>query len=38
MYINGKMRHSELIPRMGERGMEENHGGCEFRYDIFDIL
>jgi hypothetical protein len=26
MYLNGKMRPAESIPRMGERGMEESHG------------
>jgi hypothetical protein len=38
MYVNGKMRPVETIPRMGKRGIKENDGGGEFRYDIFDIL
>jgi hypothetical protein len=28
----------ETIPGMGEKGMKENGGGGEFKYDIFDIL
>jgi hypothetical protein len=38
MYVNGKMRPDEPIPRMEERGMKKNHGGSEFSYDMFDIL
>jgi hypothetical protein len=35
MYVNGKM-----IPVEASRneGIEENDGGCEFNYDIFDTL
>jgi hypothetical protein len=29
---------AETIPGMGVRGMKENGGGSEFKYDIFDIL
>jgi hypothetical protein len=35
MYANGKMRHVEIIPGMGEG---ESDGGGEFNYGIFDIL
>jgi hypothetical protein len=35
MYVNGKMIPVETIP--GKVG-EENGGGGEFKYDIFDIL
>jgi hypothetical protein len=28
----------ETIPRMREGMKKENDGGCEFNYDIFDIL
>jgi hypothetical protein len=38
MYVNGKMRLVETVPVMGEGGMKENGEGCEFKYDIFDIL
>jgi hypothetical protein len=38
MYVNGKMMLAEIIPGMGERGIKENGGGGEFKYDIFDIL
>jgi hypothetical protein len=34
MYINGKMRHVETIPGMGEWRIKENGGGSEFKYDI----
>jgi hypothetical protein len=33
MYENGKMRHVETIPRIGNGG-KENAGGGEFNYDI----
>jgi hypothetical protein len=38
MYVNGKMRPVETIPRMGGGGIKENDGGGEFKCDIFDIL
>jgi hypothetical protein len=38
MYINGKMRPVETIPRMGEGNIKKNDGGGEFNYHIFDIL
>jgi hypothetical protein len=38
MYVNGKMRPVETIPGMGKKGIRENHGGGEFKYDIFAIL
>jgi hypothetical protein len=28
----------ETIPGMGRRGIKENDGRSEFKYDIFDIL
>jgi hypothetical protein len=28
----------ETIPGMGVEGINENEGGDEFKYDIFDIL
>jgi hypothetical protein len=34
MYVNGKMRHVETIPRIGEGGMKESDGGAKFKYDI----
>jgi hypothetical protein len=34
MYENGKMRHAETIPGMGEEGIKENDGGGEFNYGI----
>jgi hypothetical protein len=34
MYENGKMRHFEAIPGMGEERLKENDGGVEFNYDI----
>jgi hypothetical protein len=34
MYENGKMRHVESIPEMGERGTKEYDGWGEFNYDI----
>jgi hypothetical protein len=27
-----------FLPGTGERGIKENHGRSEFKYDIFDIL
>jgi hypothetical protein len=39
MYENGKMRHVETIPGMGERGrIKENDGEGEFNYDILSEL
>jgi hypothetical protein len=38
MYVNRKMRPVETILGMGEKGMKENGGGGEFKYNIFDIL
>jgi hypothetical protein len=37
MYVNGKMRPVETLPRMKGRGIKESGGGDEFKYDIFDI-
>jgi hypothetical protein len=34
MFENGKMRHVETIPGMGERGIKENDGEGKFNYDI----
>jgi hypothetical protein len=34
MYENGKMRHVETIPGMGEGGIKGDDGGSEFIYDI----
>jgi hypothetical protein len=33
MYEDGKMRHIETIPGMGEGRIKENDGGGEFKYD-----
>jgi hypothetical protein len=38
MFVNGKMIPVETIPGMEGRGIKENNGGSEFKYDIFDIL
>jgi hypothetical protein len=39
MYVNAKMIPVETIPGMGgERGIKENNGGGELKYDKFDIL
>jgi hypothetical protein len=39
MYVNGKMIPVETILGMGEGGIRENDdGGGEFKYDIFDML
>jgi hypothetical protein len=38
MYINGKMRLVETIPRMGAGDTKESDGGDEFKRDVFDIL
>jgi hypothetical protein len=32
------MRLVEIIPGMGTKGIKENDGGSEFKYDIFEIL
>jgi hypothetical protein len=37
MYVNGKMRPVETIPRMGGRKIKDNGEGSEFKYDIFHI-
>jgi hypothetical protein len=34
MYENGKMRHVETSPGMGEGGITGDDGGSEFIYDI----
>jgi hypothetical protein len=34
----GKTRPVETVPGMKGRGLEENDGGGEFKYDIFDVL
>jgi hypothetical protein len=34
VYENGKMRHVETVPGMGEGEIKENDGGGEFNYDI----
>jgi hypothetical protein len=34
MYVNGKMRPSETIPRMGGGLIKENDGRGKFNYDI----
>jgi hypothetical protein len=31
MYENGKMRHAETIPGMGEEGIKENDGGGQIK-------
>jgi hypothetical protein len=33
MFVNGKMRSAETIPRMGAGGIKENDGGGEFNCD-----
>jgi hypothetical protein len=38
MYVSGKMRPVETVLGMGGEGINENNGGGEFKYDIFDIL
>jgi hypothetical protein len=38
MYVNGKTRHVETIPGMGERRIKDNDEGSEYKYDIFDIM
>jgi hypothetical protein len=38
MHVNGKMIPIETIPGVGvKRVLKENGGGCEFKYDTFDI-
>jgi hypothetical protein len=34
MYVKGKMRLVEIIPGLGRRGIKENDGRGEFKYDI----
>jgi hypothetical protein len=36
--LNGKMVLVETLPGIGVRGMKENGGGGEFKYNIFDVL
>jgi hypothetical protein len=38
MYVNGKMRHVETIPQMGEGEIKENGGGGKFKNDVLDTL
>jgi hypothetical protein len=38
MDVNGKILLVETIPEIRDRGIKENGGGCEFIYDIFDVL
>jgi ssDNA-binding Zn-finger/Zn-ribbon topoisomerase 1 len=37
-YVNAKLIPVETILGIGERGIRESGGGCEFKYDIFDSL
>jgi hypothetical protein len=37
MYKNGKVILVETILRMGERGIKDNGGEGEFKYDIFTM-
>jgi hypothetical protein len=37
MYVNGKIIPVETVPGMGGE-INENDGGYEFNYDIFDTL
>jgi hypothetical protein len=34
MYVNGKMRPIEIVPRMGGGRIKENDGGDEFNYHV----
>jgi hypothetical protein len=38
MYENGKKWDLLKCFRNGGRGIKENDGGSEFKYDVFDIL
>jgi hypothetical protein len=38
MYVKRKMRLAEPIPGKWGKGIKENDGGSEFKYDIFDML
>jgi hypothetical protein len=38
LYVNENMRPVEMIPGMGGRRIKKNCRGCEFNYDILDIL
>jgi hypothetical protein len=38
MCVNAKMIPVETVPGFGGGRMKENHGGSEFKYDIFDML
>jgi hypothetical protein len=38
MYVNGKMIPVETVSGMWGRGIKENGGSGEFKYDIFNIL
>jgi hypothetical protein len=34
VYVNGKIISIETTPGMGSKGIKENNGGGEFKYDI----
>jgi hypothetical protein len=38
MYVNAKITPAKVFPGIREREIEENRGGGEFKYDIFDNL
>jgi hypothetical protein len=38
MYVNGKMRPVEIIPRISGRWIKKNSGRDKLNSDIFDIL
>jgi hypothetical protein len=38
MYVNAKITCIETVPGIRGRGMGENSGGGEFKYDIFNTL
>jgi hypothetical protein len=38
MYVNGKMKPVGTVPGMDRRGIKDNDGGGEFKYDIFDVF
>jgi hypothetical protein len=38
MYVNGKTRPVETILGMDRKGIKENDGGDEFKYDILEEL
>jgi hypothetical protein len=37
MYVNGKIIPAETNPGMEGEAIKNNHGGSEFKYNIFDI-